>query len=160
MFAMLEVAVSEENKDQRIVVLMTPTESAAVDDWSFANKIRSKGEAIRRLCQIGLTYQAERSAIDEKGERLLSVSRAALDGLDIGDTQQEFDDWLGKHLDQENELIEAAIELVFGLKTLDSVGRYFADGDKNPLFHRAEELRQKLKEVRTKRDNANKKPDK
>lgn len=48
--------MADENKDQRVVVLMTPSESAAIDEWSFANRIRSKGEAIRRLCQIGMIW--------------------------------------------------------------------------------------------------------
>lgn len=38
-----------------MVVLMTASESEAIDKWSFENRIRSKGEAIRRLCHAALT---------------------------------------------------------------------------------------------------------
>lgn len=44
----------KELKDQRIPVMLTASELTAIDDWSFANRIRSRGEAIRRLCQMGL----------------------------------------------------------------------------------------------------------
>lgn len=34
--------------------MMSEEELKSIDDWSFANRIRSRGEAIRRLCQIGI----------------------------------------------------------------------------------------------------------
>ena len=46
----------DELKDQRVVTMMTPSELQAIDDWMFANRIRSRGEAIRRLCQVGLQF--------------------------------------------------------------------------------------------------------
>ena len=46
--------MSEELKDQRVTIMLTPSEFKAVEDWSFANRIRSRGEAIRQLIAIGL----------------------------------------------------------------------------------------------------------
>jgi hypothetical protein len=48
------MADEKELKDQRVPIMMTPSELEAIDDWMFKNRIRSRGEAIRRLCQIGL----------------------------------------------------------------------------------------------------------
>lgn len=39
--------------------MMTPSEVKAVDDWSFEQRIRSRGEAIRRLIQLGLNAGQE-----------------------------------------------------------------------------------------------------
>jgi metal-responsive CopG/Arc/MetJ family transcriptional regulator len=36
-------------KDQRIPVMMTASEVKAIDDWMFANRLRSRSEAIRQL---------------------------------------------------------------------------------------------------------------
>ena len=47
-------------KDQRIPVMMTAQEVAAIDDWMFAKRIRSRGEAIRQLVQLGLTARDNR----------------------------------------------------------------------------------------------------
>jgi len=47
-------ADTTEPKDQRVVIMMTRSELKAVDDWSFARRIRSRGEAIRRLLASGL----------------------------------------------------------------------------------------------------------
>lgn len=40
-----------ELKDQRIVVMMKKSELDLIDDWMFANRIRSRGEAIRQMCR-------------------------------------------------------------------------------------------------------------
>ncbi|MGX9390540.1 hypothetical protein ACWX0K_06995 [Nitrobacteraceae bacterium UC4446_H13] len=46
--------MEKENKDQRVVTLMTPSELETIDDWMFKKRIRSRGDAIRRLCQMGI----------------------------------------------------------------------------------------------------------
>lgn len=51
---------NRELKDQRIPIMMTESEVTAIDDWAFKNRIRSRGEAIRRLCQIGLMFDEKR----------------------------------------------------------------------------------------------------
>jgi hypothetical protein len=50
--------MTDELKDQRIPIMMTPSEVKAIDDWMWANRIRSRGEAIRRLCKVGLDFDA------------------------------------------------------------------------------------------------------
>lgn len=46
--------MSEELKSERVTTMMTPSEVRIVDDWSFEQRIRSRGEAIRRLIELGL----------------------------------------------------------------------------------------------------------
>lgn len=48
--------MSEELKDQRVTIMLTPSEFKAVEDWSFENRIRSRGEAIRRLINRGQQF--------------------------------------------------------------------------------------------------------
>lgn len=45
-----------ENKTERVQLLMTPSEVKAIDDWGFENRIRTRAEAIRRLCRMGLVH--------------------------------------------------------------------------------------------------------
>lgn len=35
-------------------MFMSPSELKAIDDWAWKCRVRSKSEAVRRLCQIGL----------------------------------------------------------------------------------------------------------
>jgi len=44
----------EEMKSERVTTMMTPSAVNAIDDWSFAQRIRSRGEAVRRLIEMGL----------------------------------------------------------------------------------------------------------
>lgn len=53
-----------ELKDQRVVTMMSPSELEAIDDWMFQNRIRSRGEAIRRLCQVSLLVSARMPHVD------------------------------------------------------------------------------------------------
>lgn len=43
-----------ELKDQRVTIMFSKSELEMIDDWAFANRIRSRGEAIRRLCRTRL----------------------------------------------------------------------------------------------------------
>lgn len=60
------MADDKELKDQRVPIMMTPSELEAIDDWMFKNRIRSRGEAIRRLCQMGILS-------DEGSEKILGA---------------------------------------------------------------------------------------
>ena len=57
--------MSDEPKDLRIPIMMSTSEVKTIDDWSFENRIRSRAEAIRRLCQMGLAFDSQMSAIAE-----------------------------------------------------------------------------------------------
>ncbi|SDP09222.1 hypothetical protein [Phyllobacterium sp. OV277] len=62
---------TDQLKDQRIPIMMTPSEVEAIDDWMFKNRIRSRGEAIRRLCQMAI-------AVDAKADPILKQVMAIL----------------------------------------------------------------------------------
>jgi hypothetical protein len=49
----------EELKTERVTTLMSVAEVTVIDDWAFANRIRSRGEAIRRLIELGLKSAGE-----------------------------------------------------------------------------------------------------
>lgn len=45
---------SSAKKTERVIVLMSPEEVRAIEDWMFANRLKSQAEAVRRLVQRGL----------------------------------------------------------------------------------------------------------
>lgn len=78
----------KELKDQRVVTMMSPSELEAIDDWMFKNRIRSRGEAIRRLCQVGIDFDRRVEAlfevalrgalkVNDRGSQLTSVGKSA-----------------------------------------------------------------------------------
>lgn len=51
-------AEANENKTERVQLLMSPSEVEAIDDWGFSHRIRTRAEAIRRLASQGLHYDS------------------------------------------------------------------------------------------------------
>jgi len=47
--------MNTEKRDEKVPVLFTASELQVIDDWSFARRIRSRGEAIRQLIALGLS---------------------------------------------------------------------------------------------------------
>jgi DNA-binding Xre family transcriptional regulator len=43
-----------ETKTERVQLLMSQAELEAIDEWGWTNRIRTRAEAIRRLCRIAL----------------------------------------------------------------------------------------------------------
>lgn len=58
--------MEKELKDQRITIMLTESELREVDDWSFAHRIRSRGEAIRQLIDGGLLIPTLASIVTSK----------------------------------------------------------------------------------------------
>lgn len=47
-----------ERKTVRLHLLISPSDLHAINEWGFQHRIRTKAEAVRRLCQIGLGRDA------------------------------------------------------------------------------------------------------
>ena len=63
--------MADENKTERLHMLISPSELKAIDDWGFKNRIRTKAEAVRRLCQIGLSYDQDSKQVENSSRRAL-----------------------------------------------------------------------------------------
>lgn len=46
--------MSDELKTIKFQMMLSESEAKQIDDWGFAHRIRSRAEAIRRLCQMGM----------------------------------------------------------------------------------------------------------
>lgn len=58
----------DELLDQRIAVMMRKSELDMLDDWMFSQRIRSRGEAIRRLLVAGMVKNLKQMT-DARGSR-------------------------------------------------------------------------------------------
>ena len=54
-----------ESRSVRINLMLTPGEVNAIDDWSFANRVRTRSEAIRTLIQRGMAAGEARGTPEE-----------------------------------------------------------------------------------------------
>lgn len=49
----------DDKKTLKFQMMMSPAEAKELDDWMFDNRVRSRAEAIRRLCQMALVLDRE-----------------------------------------------------------------------------------------------------
>lgn len=49
---------TDELKTIKFQLMLAPSEAEAIDDWGFSNRIRTRAEAMRQLCVIGLAHEA------------------------------------------------------------------------------------------------------
>lgn len=66
-YAML-CLMADENRDQRIPILLTPSELERLDDWMFGRRIRSRGEAIRQLMEFGYQHEGAKAPRKAKSD--------------------------------------------------------------------------------------------
>jgi hypothetical protein len=68
-------------KTERLHLVISPSELNEIDDWRFANRIGTRGEAVRRLAQKGLRLDAAQRRIDAgaKMTATLKVSRRKIE---------------------------------------------------------------------------------
>ncbi|ESX86536.1 hypothetical protein [Mesorhizobium sp. LSHC412B00] len=50
-------------KSERFNMFISPAELKQIDEWAWANRIRSKSDAVRRLVQIGLVFDENANGI-------------------------------------------------------------------------------------------------
>ena len=50
----------ERNRAERLQIMLTAEELAALDDWRFAHRMPSRASAIRELLKRGLAVEGER----------------------------------------------------------------------------------------------------
>lgn len=50
--------MAKKPRENRVPIMMSDDELQLVDDWRFANRVATRSEAVRRLCQIGVIADA------------------------------------------------------------------------------------------------------
>jgi metal-responsive CopG/Arc/MetJ family transcriptional regulator len=75
--------MSDHTREERLQVMLTPDELAALDDWRFARRMPSRASAVRELLKRGLA--AEGWTVAEAGARSGSFGITGAGGTSGGD---------------------------------------------------------------------------
>src|ERR1041384_5646562 len=51
--------MGNQPRDNRIPIMFSEDELGAIDEWRFANRIATRADAVRRLCEMGILMEAE-----------------------------------------------------------------------------------------------------
>lgn len=105
-----------EPKDNRVPIMMSNVELDAVDDWRFKNRIATRSEAIRRLCQIGVLFDEKIPNIDEISGRILKISKELL--AVAKRPAQEQDDKIGAMVEATTQAIRISTDLLIDASEL------------------------------------------
>lgn len=142
------MGAEKELKDQRIPIMMAESELAAVDDWSFKHRIRSRGESIRRLCQMGLAIDEHSLALFEQAKQGLQAYKDRSDELTA-----LFSDPHRPAQEVATSAAQIMPELLQQLKSVSLLSSQIALAvlpySVAPNFHDAHELSELLKEAAT-----------
>jgi hypothetical protein len=75
-----QMAEETEKKTIKFQMMLSEAEAATIDDWGFSRRIRSRAEAIRRLCQMGIAYDDD--AVRDVPARLAKQAHELLNASD------------------------------------------------------------------------------
>lgn len=70
--------MADEKKTLKFQMMMSPQEAEILDDWMFENRVRSRAEAIRRLCQVGLSTANSWPPLSERIESAVDACHLAV----------------------------------------------------------------------------------
>lgn len=71
--------MGDELKTIKFQLMLSPSEAAAIDDWGFKNRIRTRAEAIRRLCQIGILFDQQADDLESESKHLSETMGQMID---------------------------------------------------------------------------------
>jgi len=66
--------MAKKPRENRIPIMMSDDELKAIDDWRYENRIATRSDAIRRLCQIGLVLDEQLSVLHEDMQNTMSTT--------------------------------------------------------------------------------------
>jgi hypothetical protein len=132
---------SKELKDQRIPIMITASELDLIDDWSFKNRIRSRGEAIRRLCQIGIMFDDNRADVFSAAHKSMTEAKDVMAEVSkLSEHHQltgESSDLVGAAL----TLAMTAFANVVLIRSVTGLANNFkGDGDLDEIMREAKEI--------------------
>lgn len=72
--------MSDANREERLQIMLTDGELAALDDWRFARRMPSRAAAVRELLRLGLASEG----VDLAGSSRRSKDFGVIDGMGRG----------------------------------------------------------------------------
>lgn len=116
--------MSEELKTIKFQLMLAPSEAKAIDDWGFAHRIRTRAEAIRRLCQIGIVADRYLQHVGKVRPKMHDAVGQIIDAVH-SETEVYSETWL---IEQLLEVHESTVELGLLLDSFAEIAVALAQG--------------------------------
>jgi hypothetical protein len=136
-------------KSERFNMFISKPEMEAIDKWAWDNRIRSKSEAVRRLCQIGLIASENIQTITKNSDKILEALLLEAEAQRVAMSPQSIDfEAIGAmHLNNNLEMSRMTGELHNAIQALAAlVAEFQQDGAFEERQASADRLRQAVQE--------------
>lgn len=115
--------MSKAPRENRVPIMFSAGELTAIDDWRFENRIATRADAVRRLCQIGFASSA---SVDEFDQVLRKIDLDLMEFETLSEEIREIKSkneavaLLGKATNLSGRMIDTTAKLVEMLSTVNS----------------------------------------
>ncbi len=146
--------MADELKTIKFQMMLSPTEAKLIDDWSFENRIRSRAEAIRRLCQVAMAQEDHLDLVKALAIKMLSEHLASCKQRisELRDTRDE-GKFVKETIDYERTLAPGFMEIIHMINDLAEASEKIsgreagADSAKDALAHKIQVMNTVIAEV-------------
>ncbi len=76
--------MSDENRGERLQIMLTEAELSALDDWRFARRMPSRAAAVRELLRLGLAAEGHDLADGRMKSKDFGITRGGDDNSGEG----------------------------------------------------------------------------
>ncbi|CDZ53059.1 hypothetical protein [Neorhizobium galegae] len=136
-------------RENRVPMMLSDAELAAIEDWRFANRVPTRSEAIRRLIRIGLLYDDAAAVViknaDLAAEHVSAFSNAFLEFLiDQRITPPKNEPMMSSFV----ELQPTVVELMLKINALSVVAEHYRTGESvESAINQAAKQRAEMEEI-------------
>lgn len=136
-------------RENRIPIMMSDQELQAIDDWRYENRIATRSESVRRLCQIGLqadeTYKMIQEQLEVTIKQNVQVTSAVLFENQAKSIEQ--------FIEHYKSLLDGNVKILNSLKRLTQIafgaseqsGLMSAEGEIENLISEAKKIKEEYK---------------
>ena len=140
--------MAKKPRENRVPIMMSDEELTAIDDWRFAQRVATRSDAVRRLCQIGLALSERESRLKQIKDKGMDAAKgvgAAMKAFSESDEDISLQDT--DYFDRLDELLSVVFdfsrEMVFLSKNVEVAQR---EAETNEIVERSARLRAQIAE--------------
>lgn len=109
--------MAKKPRENRVPIMMSDDELQAIDDWRFENRVATRSDAVRRLCQIGILFDERATEITDKTVDLC-IDYESRNNDAIYKFTNKNSEFYGNYREYIKDSVEIAIDTVDDIRTI------------------------------------------
>lgn len=109
--------MAKKPRENRVPIMMSDDELQAIDDWRFENRVATRSDAVRRLCQIGILFDERATEITNKAVDLC-INYESRNNDAIFKFTNKKSEFYGNYKEYIQDSIEITVDTVDEIRTI------------------------------------------